>query len=95
MLLAENRDWIVRRLSSHIVVCPKSDRYELSANRITIQAYAFRTTRFSLTWLDEWPVGIKLNHELGKFLGDAFLWFLTVWENGTRPFGPFLKIKRR
>lgn len=32
--------------------------------------------------LNDWPAGLKLNYELGKFFCDAFLWFLALWESG-------------
>lgn len=41
--------------------------------------------RDALLQLNDWPAGLKLNYELGKFFCDAFLWFLTLWETGEIP----------
>ena len=48
--------------------------------RIRIQAYGIKGLQDILFWLDNWPGGLKLNHELGKFFGDAFLFFTAFWE---------------
>lgn len=33
-----------------------------------------------MNWLMGWPAGFKLNNNLNKFLGEMFLWMLSVWE---------------
>jgi len=35
--------------------------------------------RRMITWLMEWPGGLKLNTELAGFLGDLFLWVIDHW----------------
>ncbi|KAF2106415.1 N-acetylglucosaminyl transferase component-domain-containing protein [Lophiotrema nucula] len=35
--------------------------------------------RRMITWLMEWPGGLKLNTELAEFLGDLFLWVIDHW----------------
>jgi phosphatidylinositol glycan class Q protein len=32
-----------------------------------------------ITWLMDWPAGLKLNTELAIFLGDLFLWVIDYW----------------
>lgn len=32
-----------------------------------------------ITWLMDWPAGLKLNNELASFLGDLFLWVIDYW----------------
>ena len=32
-----------------------------------------------ITWLMDWPAGLKLNTELAAFLGDLFLWVIEYW----------------
>lgn len=36
--------------------------------------------RTLLLWLNAWPLGLKLNTELGGFFCDAFLFFLNIWD---------------
>lgn len=33
----------------------------------------------TISWLMEWPGGLKLNTELAEFLGDLFLWVIDHW----------------
>lgn len=37
-----------------------------------------------ISWLMDWPAGLKLNNELAAFLGDLFLWVIDYWA-GLRP----------
>lgn len=32
-----------------------------------------------ISWLMDWPAGLKLNNELARFLGDLFLWVIDYW----------------
>ena len=32
-----------------------------------------------ISWLMDWPAGLKLNNELAPFLGDLFLWVIEYW----------------
>ena len=34
-----------------------------------------------ITWLMDWPAGLKLNNELAAFLGDLFLWVIDYWSS--------------
>ncbi|EEP82011.1 conserved hypothetical protein [Uncinocarpus reesii 1704] len=43
----------------------------------------------TISWLMDWPAGLKLNNELAAFLGDLFLWVIEYWASalaGLRPF---------
>jgi hypothetical protein len=46
------------------------------------QLYGVKRLQESVLWLNDWPGGLKLNYELGKFFSDAFLWFAAGWEEG-------------
>ena len=35
--------------------------------------------REMISWLMDWPAGLKLNNELAVFLGDLFLWVIDHW----------------
>lgn len=35
--------------------------------------------RDMISWLMDWPAGLKLNNELAAFLGDLFLWVIDHW----------------
>ena len=37
-------------------------------------------------WLMGWPAGLKLNTNLDKFLGEVFLWLVTIWSGKTFSF---------
>ncbi|MCJ1452771.1 phosphatidylinositol N-acetylglucosaminyltransferase subunit gpi1 [Mycoblastus sanguinarius] len=36
--------------------------------------------RDTISWLTDWPAGLKLNTELAFFLGDLFLWVIDCWK---------------
>ena len=36
--------------------------------------------RDMISWLMDWPAGLKLNTELAIFLGDLFLWVIDLWK---------------
>lgn len=37
----------------------------------------------TISWLMDWPAGLKLNNELAAFLGDLFLWVIENWAGET------------
>lgn len=43
-----------------------------------------------ITWLMDWPAGLKLNTELAVFLGDLFLWVIDYWAGCIAVLRPFL-----
>ncbi|KAF2169591.1 hypothetical protein M409DRAFT_64678 [Zasmidium cellare ATCC 36951] len=58
-----------------------------------MSTYSIEGLQRTLTWLMDYPAGLKLNNELAQFLGDLFLWVIDYW-NGCmsqlRPFLPFV-----
>ncbi|OCK80666.1 N-acetylglucosaminyl transferase component Gpi1 [Lepidopterella palustris CBS 459.81] len=46
--------------------------------------------RRMISWLMEWPGGLKLNTELAEFLGDLFLWVIDHWAGCMAMLRPFL-----
>lgn len=43
--------------------------------------YTVEALQSSISWLMGWPAGLKLNNELGAFLGDLFLWVIDYWSS--------------
>jgi len=43
-----------------------------------------------ITWLMDWPAGLKLNNELAAFLGDLFLWVIDYWAGCMQTLQPLL-----
>ncbi|CAI6338783.1 unnamed protein product [Periconia digitata] len=41
--------------------------------------WAIEGLRSIISWLMEWPGGLKLNTELAEFMGDLFLWVIDNW----------------
>lgn len=39
--------------------------------------------RDMISWLMDWPAGLKLNNELAVFLGDLFLWVIDYWKGNS------------
>lgn len=54
---------------------------------VLLRTYTVLALRSSITWLMGWPAGLKLNNELGAFLGDLFLWVIDYW-SGKLPLTP-------
>lgn len=44
----------------------------------------------TITWLMDWPAGLKLNNELAAFLGDLFLWVIEHWASKFKIYGDCL-----
>jgi phosphatidylinositol glycan class Q protein len=44
----------------------------------------------TISWLMDWPAGLKLNNELAAFLGDLFLWVIENWAACIANLQPFL-----
>ena len=57
---------------------------------VLLRTYTVEALRSSITWLMGWPAGLKLNNELGAFLGDLFLWVIDYWSGKKSPFSPYL-----
>lgn len=43
-----------------------------------------------ISWLMDWPAGLKLNNELAAFLGDLFLWVIEYWAGCMQTIRPHL-----
>jgi phosphatidylinositol glycan class Q protein len=46
---------------------------------MVLTAWSIEGLRRMISWLMEWPGGLKLNTELAEFLGDLFLWVIDHW----------------
>lgn len=44
-----------------------------------LTTWSIEGLRRMISWLMEWPGGLKLNTELAEFLGDLFLWVIDHW----------------
>lgn len=44
----------------------------------------------TISWLMDWPAGLKLNNELAAFLGDLFLWVIENWASCIANLQPYL-----
>lgn len=42
-------------------------------------SYTVTSLQQTISWLMDWPAGLKLNNELAQFLGDLFLWVIDYW----------------
>ena len=51
-----------------------ADQINLALNTYTVDGL-----RRMISWLMDWPAGLKLNNELAAFLGDLFLWVIDYW----------------
>ncbi|PVI06895.1 Gpi1-domain-containing protein [Periconia macrospinosa] len=52
--------------------------------------WAIEGLRDIISWLMEWPGGLKLNTELAEFMGDLFLWVIDNWAGGIAVVRPHL-----
>ena len=55
--------------------------------------YTVEALQSSISWLMGWPAGLKLNNELGAFLGDLFLWVIEYWSSKSFDVSTILKLK--
>lgn len=46
-----------------------------------LSTYSIAALHRTITWLMDWPAGLKLNTELAAFLGDLFLWVIEHWSS--------------
>ena len=44
-----------------------------------LTVWSIEGLRTGITWLTDWPGGLKLNTELAAFLGDLFIWVIDYW----------------
>ncbi|KAL2186229.1 Gpi1-domain-containing protein [Thermothelomyces heterothallicus CBS 203.75] len=55
-----------------------------------LSQYTVDALQSSISWLMGWPAGLKLNNELGAFLGDLFLWVIDYWSSFIGALRPYL-----
>lgn len=55
--------------------------------------YTVEALQSSISWLMGWPAGLKLNNELGAFLGDLFLWVIEYWSSKSFDVSTILNLK--
>ncbi|KAL3426252.1 N-acetylglucosaminyl-phosphatidylinositol biosynthetic protein gpi1 [Phlyctema vagabunda] len=60
-----------------------------SISRI-LSMYSVAALQRTITWLMDYPAGLKLNNELAAFLGDLFLWVIDHWSNCIEALRPIL-----
>jgi phosphatidylinositol N-acetylglucosaminyltransferase subunit Q len=46
-----------------------------------LSTYTVAALQRTISWLMDWPAGLKLNNELATFLGDLFLWVIDHWSS--------------
>lgn len=46
---------------------------------IVLSGWTVEGLQGTISWLMDWPAGLKLNNELAAFLGDLFLWVIENW----------------
>jgi phosphatidylinositol glycan class Q protein len=49
--------------------------------RDLLRIYTVEALQSGISWLMDWPAGLKLNGELAAFLGDLFLWVIDYWSS--------------
>lgn len=74
-------------LGAYIV--ENADHVAAQVNTI-MNTYAVEGLQRMITWLMDWPAGLKLNNELAAFLGDLFLWVIDYWKGCTVQLTPAL-----
>jgi phosphatidylinositol glycan class Q protein len=55
-----------------------------------LSAWTIEGLQDMITWLMDWPAGLKLNTELATFLGDLFLWVIDYWAGCIAMLRPYL-----
>ncbi|KAM3070100.1 pig-Q [Clarireedia jacksonii] len=55
-----------------------------------LTTYSIGALGRTITWLMDWPAGLKLNTELAAFLGDLFLWVIDHWSSCIEALKPVL-----
>lgn len=63
-------------LGSYII---ENSAFVASQVDTVFNAWSIEGLRRMISWLMEWPGGLKLNNELAEFLGDLFLWVIDHW----------------
>ncbi|KAF2084561.1 N-acetylglucosaminyl transferase component Gpi1 [Saccharata proteae CBS 121410] len=59
---------------------------------VVLTAWSIEGLRRMISWLMDWPAGLKLNNELAAFLGDLFLWVIDYWADCMTTLRPALPV---
>ncbi|CEP18392.1 hypothetical protein [Parasitella parasitica] len=54
-----------------------------------LHEYTVESLQSMMLWFLESPAGLKLNHELGSFLSELFLWLIRLWTLCTQTVQPY------
>ncbi|KAG2226616.1 hypothetical protein INT45_005102, partial [Circinella minor] len=54
-----------------------------------LHEYTVESLQSMMLWFLESPAGLKLNHELGSFLSELFLWLIRLWTGCMQAIKPF------
>lgn len=54
-----------------------------------LHKYTVESLQSMMLWFLETPAGLKLNHELGSFLSELFLWLIRLWTLCTQTVEPY------
>ena len=63
-------------LGSYIIDNASWVAYQIN---IILSGWTVEGLQRTISWLMDWPAGLKLNNELAAFLGDLFLWVIEYW----------------
>ncbi|KAK7559078.1 N-acetylglucosaminyl transferase component Gpi1 [Phyllosticta citricarpa] len=63
-------------LGSYIIENAEFVAYQVDG---VLTEWSIEGLRRMISWLMDWPAGLKLNNELAQFLGDLFLWVIDYW----------------
>ncbi|KAL1619197.1 pig-Q [Diplodia seriata] len=74
-------------LGSYII--ENADFVAVQVNKILTE-WSIDGLRGMISWLMDWPAGLKLNNELAQFLGDLFLWVIDYWAGCIETLRPLL-----
>ncbi|KAI9822123.1 MAG: hypothetical protein M1832_003126 [Thelocarpon impressellum] len=74
-------------LGSYIVDNAPWVAYQINT---VLSSYTVEGLQRMITWLMDWPAGLKLNNELARFLGDLFLWVIEYWAGCVASLRPVL-----
>ncbi|KAK3677436.1 pig-Q [Recurvomyces mirabilis] len=55
-----------------------------------VNTFSIEGLQRMITWLTDYPAGLKLNNELAKFLADLFLWVIDYWDGSMLQLRPLL-----
>ncbi|KAK5113511.1 hypothetical protein LTR62_003380 [Meristemomyces frigidus] len=55
-----------------------------------VNTYSIAGLQRMITWLTDYPAGLKLNNELARFLADLFLWVIDYWDGSMLQLRPLL-----